>query len=151
MDVYHFYVSITWMSMNIWVASSFSFTEYACKSLKRKKKTRQIIQWKYKTWSQNHGFRMSWPLESPQKNTFCLQTLSSLYQWVHMSETSCNGLTLKHYSTSSDEATWQKLHNTSVRVPAAAWIVKAAIEICFFTSAQAKWGSALFSISNMAS
>lgn len=39
MDVYHFYVSITWMSMNIWVASSFSFTEYACKSLKRKKNT----------------------------------------------------------------------------------------------------------------
>lgn len=42
-------------------------------------------------------------------------------------------------------------YNTSFRVPAAAWIVKAAIEICFFTSFQAKRELALFSISKIAS
>lgn len=42
-------------------------------------------------------------------------------------------------------------YKNSFRVPAAAWIVKAAIEMCFFTSFQAERGSALFSISNIAS
>lgn len=82
---------------------------------------------KVKTWHDKQDFSMLWlHVLSERKTDFILRLLMA--------------------------ASWLRpYYNNSFRVPAAAWIVKAAIEMCFFTSFQAERGSALFSISNIES